>query len=330
LNIYIDESGTFTGIGEGRHPSVVGALVVPEHIVPAVLEAYNRVRIQLPKENGQVKGRSLAEHEISSIIELLIPFPVLFEATIIDTGIHTIKGLEFHRAGQAGVFSRNRKVAQHTSMQQDLENLQVKLEKMPMQLYIQSVVTFELIHTVINHSCLYFAQRSPRELSSFNWVIDAKHLSQPITPWEEWWSTVIPAMLQAKSSRKPFLMMEGADYSYFDRFNAEWQEWAFPGIEPPVDGIALDIKKILLESIRFSDQNDPLLELVDILTGALRRALRGKLGRHGWDKLPKLMIHRDSHYFGAISLEQIEQGKIENLNWPVKLFSHGGRAMLIN
>ena len=252
MHIFLDESGNFTGIGDGTHPSAVGALVVPNYALKDVLREYTTIRKNLPQENGHVKGRSLSEPQVASVIELLTSLPVLFEATVIDVGLHSVEGLELHRTDQASAFDKNRRIAVHVSMQRDLKQLQERLEALPLQLYVQSVLTFELVHSVINNASLYFAQRKPEELSIFNWVIDAKQFSKPITPWEDWWLTVIPAMLQSKSARKPFKKLEGADYSHFARSETEWQERGFPGQETPKDGKAIDIKKILSESYHYN------------------------------------------------------------------------------
>jgi hypothetical protein len=110
-------------------------------------------------------------------------------------------------------------------------------------------------------------------------------------------STVIPAMIQSKSERDPWITLKGADYSYFQHFETDWPEWAFPGVAPPEDGKSINVKKLLSENFRFSDEAEPGSELVDVLTNALRRALTGNLREEGWGKLPCLMVHRPQHYF---------------------------------
>jgi len=41
-------------------------------------------------------------------------------------------------------------------------------------LYVQAITTFEVLHSIINHVPLYFAQRQPQELATFTWIIDGK------------------------------------------------------------------------------------------------------------------------------------------------------------
>lgn len=99
MHIYIDESGTFSGIGQTNRPSVVGALVIPNTVASLLFSSYNHLRKHLPKDRGEVKGRQLSETHIAAVIDFLRNFPVIFEATCIDVGLHTENGVELHRDG---------------------------------------------------------------------------------------------------------------------------------------------------------------------------------------------------------------------------------------
>ena len=327
MNIYIDESGTFSGIGRSLRPSVVGGLVVPDSVQSDLFAAYASIRDGLTMDHGEVKGRQLSERQVALVINTLRQFPVIFEVTAIDLGLHTPEGIEFHRNDQAEVFKRNMETAIHQSMRDDLFKLGRELEKFPLQLYVQSVANFDLIHRMFSHAILYFAQRIPEELRAFNWVIDAKDRANPITSWERWWSTVIPAMIQSKSEHDPWVMLKGADYSYFQHFETGCPEWAFPGVGPPQDPKPINVKKLLSENFRFSDEAEPGLELVDVLTNALRRALTGNLREEGWDKLPCLMVHRPQHYFELISLQYIASRRLP-YDRVASAFQRGGRSMI--
>jgi hypothetical protein len=54
--------------------------------------------------------------------------------------------------------------------------------------------------------------------------------------------------------------------------------------------------------MEFVSETTPGLELVDIVTNAVRRALRDSLRRDGWLPIRTLMIHRREQYVQVISL----------------------------
>jgi hypothetical protein len=199
------------------------------------------------------------------------------------------------------------------------------------QLYVQSVLTFELVAIVLRHATLYYAQRMPRELEFFRWVIDAKDARQ-VTPWEEWWSLVVMPMLQSKFLSKPMWhLTEGADYSHFDRkFSTELDEFhksLNPGRQSDE---GTDIKKIITDSFRFSPQAEPGLELVDILTNAVRRGMMGNLERGGWKDIPSLMLHRKDHYIHLLTLGMEEDAACRVFPYAPMLqrFKTGGISLL--
>jgi hypothetical protein len=65
-----------------------------------------------------------------------------------------------------------------------------------------------------------------------------------------------------------------------------------------------DIKKIMTENFRFSWMPEPGLELVDILTNAVRRGMMGNLKYEGWKDIRSLMIHRNNHYVNVLVLDR--------------------------
>ena len=125
------------------------------------------------------------------------------------------------------------------------------------------------------------------------------------------------------SIRRPAPRMEGADYSYFDRFHAG----AKHGADGEEQGIDL---KLLLEDLRFSSATIPGLELVDILVNATRRALIGNLGEAGWCDIARLMVHRKTPYINFMILREGGDA-IHNppyLHIVKNFFSSGGRSMV--
>jgi hypothetical protein len=216
----------------------------------------------------------------------------------------------------------------HPIVRRELFALRTQLEEMSHQLYVQSVLTFDVIARVLRHATMYYVQRLPRELASFFWVVDAKDPSN-VTPWEEWWSWAVKPMLQSKFLREPMWHLVGADYSHYDRrFRITPSEYIKERIQDPKATEAVDLKKMLSENIRFSSTSEPGLELADILTNAVRRAMVGNLQFEGYKDLPNIMVHGKSHYIQLVSL--VKSQSIINPSYMPLLnhFSHGAKTMV--
>jgi hypothetical protein len=83
---------------------------------------------------------------------------------------------------------------------------------------------------------------------------------------------------------------------------------------------------ILKEHLRFSSDTEPGLEMVDILTNAIRRALTGRLAKEGWSDIRGLMIHRKEPYIGLVGLK--EAAVPSSYEGVVRHFTEGGKTML--
>ena len=88
MHIFIDESGTSAPPASDPSISTVGALIVPDSILPGIERKYARLREELPKHNGEVKGRLLNEHEINNVVTMLRRHQILFEVAAIDMAVH--------------------------------------------------------------------------------------------------------------------------------------------------------------------------------------------------------------------------------------------------
>ncbi len=79
---------------------------------------------------------------------------------------------------------------------------------------------------------------------------------------------------------------------------------------------------------RFSSEPEPGLELVDIVTNALRRGLVGNLNEKGWLPLRGLMIHRSDVYMSPVGLVSDDDRKLARpLLTVMNRFRGGGRIM---
>lgn len=329
MHIFIDESGTFAPVTGKQSISAVGALVVPDANLAKVVERYQRLRPGLLKRGTEVKGRELDEHAVDRVIGLLLKNGVLFEITAIDMGLHTEPDLTASKMRQAELITADLTDKHGPSVQAALWKRRDRLEKMPLQQYVQSKITYCVIDRVIRHATAYFAQRSPKELGRFHWVVDAKE-PKKVTPWEEWWSFVIKPWLKSGSGTKPLARLEGADYSDLDRFMVRVGKYKADKLDVEEGKEALDIGAIIGELFRFSADAEPGLELVDIVTTATRRALSGTLQPAGWLNIRRLMIHRrPAQYIEIVVLEEVNI-PTKGLPYASALgeFSKCGRSML--
>jgi hypothetical protein len=177
------------------------------------------------------------------------------------------------------------------------------LEKMPAQLYTQSIAMTRLARNVIQVSTLYYSQRKPSELSTFDWIIDAKN--ENTSNYEQWWSTLIPAFLESAFLKNELIFLKGANYKYFNQY---FQSTELPdhlkGIKPNLEtGKYVDLKKIMRKNFKFEASNKQIgLQLIDILSNATRRALYGDFSKKCSEALGSLMVKKGKQNINFITL----------------------------
>jgi hypothetical protein len=302
MHVYLDESGTFAipQSGGGVSFSTMGALAIPTCYQRAIWKRYRRLRTQLPREADEVKGRLLNESQVASVVNLLVKSPLLFNVLAIDMAAQTTEAVVAHRAGQAQTLLLSVGPDHRPSLIAQMQQLSQRLRGTPPQLYTQSVLIFELVLKAIQHAILLYSQILPKELGEFIWVFDAKD-KQRLTDWEQWWKLMIAPMLQSIALRVPIIGLAEGDYSYFDHvFQIETSEW-FNKATGNREQFGTSLGLILKE-FRFDAGVNYGLEMVDILTNAIRRALTGNLGEMGWDNISKLIPKlRDRHRVHLVS-----------------------------
>lgn len=328
MHIFIDESGTFSGTSDKSSVSAVGSLVIPDQNMGGFEKLYSRVRRNLPMDKGEVKGRLLSEAQVGLVVELLNKINCLFELVAVDSLFHTNNEIAFHKFTQAEKITENLTDSHHQTLIEQVWNLRRRLERMPLQLYVQSVAMSELVYNTIYHANLYYSFRLPKELGGYRWIIDAKDRDK-VTSWEDWWSKVVLPIMESKSFRQPFVAAEGGDYRWHERFRTEPSEFKRQFVNDPERGQYFDLKPILQENFRFSSAPEYGLEAVDILVNAVRRSMAGNFRREGWLPIRKLMVHWGQHYIRMISLAVGERSP-PSVPYAKLLsdFSTGGRAML--
>jgi hypothetical protein len=320
VHIFIDESGSFAGFHAGSI-SVVGALIIPDVLIDKVNAKYAKLRASLPKEGREVKGRLLNEAQIDKVALLLVRNEALFEITAVDFGIHEEEAVRDYKR-KLGEQMLAKVPNFRKDVQPEVQAASEYILKAPVNLFVQALVTFDVLHRVIANAPNFFAQRKPYELGSFCWTVDGKDRAK-VTRWEEWWANYAQGALATMSQKRPagrFPENFHADYSAFDKFKVVDR--------PGEEGISL---KLLLKTIQFLSGVEYGLEMVDILANAVRRSLTGNLQKEGWQNIHRLMIHRNEGPY--ISFVVYHEGPDVIRNPPYadvvrEGFSKGGRLML--
>jgi hypothetical protein len=287
MYVFVDESGTFTGYHQ-RSISVVGALAIPDGNWPRLKKKYARIRKGLPTDEGQVKGRLLSAAEINRVVRLVKNRDAIFEVTAVDLGLHTAEGVAAYQQRLATEMLE-RVPTFREPIRERVATAANYIPQISAQLFLQALTTFELMHRVIGHTAFYFSQRKPYALADFKWMVDGKNPDN-VTKWESWLEFYATGALATLSARNPAPRPEERegvlfDYTYFDEVHTR-EIGGQQGIDPAR----------LLRSVTFSPNIDVGLELVDILSNAIRRTLRGELDRIGWINIRKLMIDRNETY----------------------------------
>ncbi|MEH6807883.1 MAG: hypothetical protein V7651_03470 [Hyphomonas oceanitis] len=330
LYIFIDESGTFSGIGNPE-PSVstLGALIICSYKMPKLYKAYGKLRETLPKKGGEVKGSLLNEEQCSAVLAMLRQHEAIFCSSMIDMADHSLADVERHRTSGIAALARNLTNGHTPELRANVSSLQMRMKNFPPQLYAQMIVTIDLLHRVMEEMIGYHSQRNPKELSSFHWVIDAKQKGL-ISDWEDWWSNMIVVWLQAVSIKRPGMLLKVGDYRHFERFFMnEVPEYLSEVVPPASDKRAtgVDLQKMFREHFTFSSEALPGLELVDIATNCLRRALVGNLEERGWLGLRSLMINRSDCTVRPVALHFDDRTVSKRYSRVLQVLSEGERSM---
>lgn len=280
-----------------------------------IQKQFTKLRGRLPLDKGEVKGRLLDERQINQVVGFLARNEVLFEVTVTDLGLQSEAYLlAYKKAHAQGMLERAHRFREPA--RQDVETACRQIQATSVPLYLQAITTFEVLQSIIAHVPLFFAQRRPKDLGTFAWIVDGKD-PKKVTKWETWWSWYARGALATMSKRRPAWRIDAADYTYFDRFCS-------PGAEGS-QGIDLSL---LLNDLRFSAATETGLELIDILVTATRRAMVGNLQFSGWQNIRRLMVHRREPYIKLVVLGETDVIRHASYSDVVRHFSTGGKPML--
>jgi hypothetical protein len=151
MHIFIDESGSFGGIGQFPSISLIGALIVPDARLASLEKQYKKLQPNLPKdETGEVKGRLFNEQQVDNTVSLLLADSALFEAAAIDLGTHTEDGLKAFQDQQAAKVTANLTDEDKEELKSQVWASRKTLEGFKLPLMVQAILTFEFIFDISN------------------------------------------------------------------------------------------------------------------------------------------------------------------------------------
>ena len=268
-----------------------------------------------PNQQVEIKGSWLTEKQTAELIRLLLPYETLVQFVALDTHTHPDGLVEVLKNRQADAVTAHITRQHHPNPIHHLHQLGESVRTMPNQLFLQTVATWELVMRTIREATLYYVQRQPSELGDISWTIDRK--DKDLTQMEDTWSTLILPLSETEFLKEPLICLRDADYSQFDaryginpatadaemRSHWEWLE-SMSGVPPTrVDTLGTDIKRLLTEQRSFGDSRSNLgLQLADMLSSILRRALNGNLQESGWGEFGGLLVRQNYARTGIIQL----------------------------
>src|SRR5580700_952416 len=144
MHIFIDESGTFVTRDDGWSIGTVGSLVVTDNQQEMVERMYAQLRPLLKKEKREVKGRLLDEADVRRVAILCRKAGLIYEVSAIVLPPGGSEAVEKHRAWQCEGLTKQMTDKHHPNIVARAKELRQRLERLPAQIYVQSVATFDL------------------------------------------------------------------------------------------------------------------------------------------------------------------------------------------
>lgn len=324
MNFYMDESGQFTA---SSGISVVCVLSVPTKHVRKLKRQLVDATKHWPKVGGELKSGSINSEQLTELVDILYQHQAVLFGVVMDVASETPQDLERHQKEQAEGITRHLTDEHQPTMIESCWKLRRTLEAMPRQLYVQCVAMTALVCDSLELTAMFFAQRLPRELAQFNWIIDAKN---PLgsTTQEKWWKVTFGPIVESRSARHPFKLVDDAGFQYKHmnhRFRLAKKLWRPDGSR---DVVGLNVRAMVTDNVEFVDsRSDILIQATDVLAGYVRRLCNGKEDLAVAHQLGRLQIaRRDGSSVGFIALSR-QMPDLSHLSRIVGAMKRAARAM---
>jgi hypothetical protein len=289
MKTFLDESGSFAK-ATSSSISIIGALTCRSHSFDSLCAQFEVLK-QSWGLHGEPTGGKLNEKEVIEVVDLLLKHDAYFHVVVTDTS--QVSDRDFTELRQMHIDGLYRHLTpQHNAMWRgDVDELARFLAEFSFPSLIQFCLLTHLLDRILRDFLLWHAAKTPTELSSFDWILDAKDVTHT-TKEEKTWRSLVGAYLQNRSLEHPIFLVRGLDYSHMSRF------WTVPSpglVEkfPQMrkDDPAIDVGSIVRDNLSFKTSSSELgLQMVHIITNAYRRVLVGNIDAEQVKSLGQLMM----------------------------------------
>lgn len=276
MKIFIDESGSFVNAPKIGSWNVVSAFVMSDDSLNGIERVLFKLKAEIGVEpNCELKLKDVPEDLYCRFLEdVNIKGAIMFTVAT-DSGRNSRRVVIEHRKTQVGKILEHIGKMRSSEGRDSLELLASQVSKLSPQLYLQMRCQIELMIDVVSTAITYFAQISPKTLSSFCWKVDQKNSNR--TEFENAFEKISPMLLQTQSIKKPMMMAREFDYSAMADYMYSVGET--PEYLEKVYGIkttgGVNIQKIIREDIEFVDSKKYAgIQVIDLLASGMRRCLR--------------------------------------------------------
>src|SRR3990167_3752113 len=331
MNIYIDESGSFTSDMKKEHSiSCVAALMIPDILEDSLFKQFEQWKLTMPDEkkdknkNDEIKGSKLNEDEMGSFLAVLTRFDVIVEIVCIDMGGVSNTDVKKYQNELSKSFSSSA-----TGIKINIDLKKDILKSFPEKLFVQSYCTYMLIDRTLNVLIPYYVQRLPSELGSFKWFFDSKDIV--ITEYEKAIEILIKPFVQWNNHYdNKSGVLEGEDYSAFEKYLVSHNDLLEP-LKSSItkNHLVFSINEIMEKMIFTESHKKSGLEIVDIIANCARRAIIGNLQFPGWNFFSNLVVFRKDCPIKLLTFSAEKECKMQaSINFISYLLSHAKQMIV--
>jgi hypothetical protein len=180
MRIYTDEAGGFVVPPQIRPYaySLVFSLAAPSAVENELSYEFVRLRDRWPNPAVEIKGSQLDESQAAEVIGLATQYEVLATYYAVDMVTHSHDVVSDFKLRQAAGLTAYPTPDHHPDVVAQLHRDADEIRALPNQLFLQAILTIDLILQELREVPLYYAQRLPKELGNVSWVIDAKDVNR--------------------------------------------------------------------------------------------------------------------------------------------------------
>ncbi len=213
MKIFIDESGIFSS---AQKWSSVGALIIPDESFSLVQSELSKLKVFHGLSDDDEFKQNRPDCSCPKFREYITFLRdakcTLHVVSMIGSGAESDVMIESKEDLKAGI-NKWREITECSD--EYVDHVLSLLDGMSNQLYAQLRLQALMVSQLIDRVLVHYAKHSPKSLSTFEWVIDRKGVTE--TAYEEAYKAIFIGVVTSLSASqpKPLLVTDGYDYSYF-------------------------------------------------------------------------------------------------------------------